>query len=296
MSEPTTLLADAAIEWYDRNARDLPWREPGVGAWEVLVSEVMLQQTQVTRVVPAFRNFLRRYPSVRSLAAAPLREVLGAWAGLGYNRRAVNLSSAARTIVRSHGGRVPSSPEFLRTLPGVGPYTAAALASLAFGLPVPAIDTNVARVVARARLGGEPREVRRGDLEAAARDWLDPTDPGAWNQALMDLGREVCRPAPRCSECPLSRGCRFHAAGLRVARTGRPRAPFRGSIREVRGAVIRELRDRPSASVAALARLTGEPASRVIEAIRALARDGLVEASAAAIEGRPRGRVRLPRD
>src|SRR5438876_715357 len=128
----------------------------------------MLQQTQAARVAPAFGRFVERFPTVRDLAAAPRAEVLRAWAGLGYNRRAVALSEAARAIVRDHSGRVPSDPAALQRLPGVGPYTAAAVASLAYGVPAPALDTNVRRVVARARVGTEPHEVRAGDLRSAA--------------------------------------------------------------------------------------------------------------------------------
>jgi A/G-specific adenine glycosylase len=262
----------------------------------VLVSEVMLQQTQVARVLPAFREFVRRFPTVSVLAAVPRREVLRAWSGLGYNRRAVNLSEAARLIVRDHAGLVPSNVEELMALPGVGSYTAAAVASIAFGIPVAALDTNVTRVVARARLGAEAHEVPRVRLRKAAADWLDRRDPGSWNQALMDLGREVCRPAPRCEVCPLFGGCAFRNAERRPVVSPRRQAAFPGSFRQVRGAVIRELRDGPSASVAALARELGESVDRVGDAVRALARDGLVEASPAALGGHPRGRVRLAGD
>ncbi|HYT79600.1 MAG TPA: A/G-specific adenine glycosylase [Actinomycetota bacterium] len=286
-------MRNALLDWYRPRRRMYPWRSARPDPYGVLVSEVMLQQTQVARVVPAFREFVRRFPTVRSLAAAPRREVLRAWSGLGYNRRAVGLSEAARAIVTDYEGRVPSAPETLRTLPGVGPYTAAAVASLAFGIPVPALDTNAARVVARTRLGAEPYEVRRKTLEVAAAGWLDHGDPGAWNQALMDLGREVCQPVPRCAACPLSGSCRFRAEGREGAPAKRPRSPFPGSIRRVRGVIILLLRDRTSASVGALAREIGEPRDRVVEAIGTLARDGLVEASGAAMQGRPGGRVRL---
>jgi A/G-specific adenine glycosylase len=286
---------EALLEWYRPRRRMYPWRSASPEPYRVLVSEVMLQQTQVARVVSAFQEFMRRFPTVRSLAAAPRHEVLRAWSGLGYNRRAVSLSESARLIVGDHGGRVPSAPEMLRSLPGVGAYTAAAVASLAFGLPVATLDTNAARVVARARLGAEPHELGRKALEVAAADWLDPGDPGAWNQALMDLGREVCKPGPRCEVCPLSGACAFRAARRTSTVSPRRRPPFPGSIRRVRGAVVRELRDRASMSVGVVARQIGEPSDRVAEAVRALVREGLVEASAAAIAGHPRGRVRLAR-
>jgi A/G-specific adenine glycosylase len=287
---------DALIEWFRPRRALYPWRSAQPDPYRVLVSEVMLQQTQAARVVPAFREFLRRFPSVAALAAAPRREVLRAWSGLGYNRRAVNLSEAARRIVREHGGRVPSEPEVLRKLPGVGPYTAAAVSSIAFGIPVPALDTNVARVVARARLGAEPHDMQRSRLQELAVDWVDRRDPASWNQALMDLGREVCRPLPRCEVCPVAEACSFRARGLVARSSPRRQPPFAGSFRRVRGSVIRALRDRPSASIEVLSRQAGEPRERIAEAVRALARDGLLEASPAAKAGLPRGRVRLAGD
>ncbi|MFM8944409.1 MAG: hypothetical protein ACKOI0_04100 [Actinomycetota bacterium] len=166
----------------------------------------MLQQTQASRVVPAYRAFLRRFPTIASLARAPRSAVVGAWSGLGYNRRAIALADAARAIVRDHGGRIPRAAADLRTLPGVGPYTAAAVASIAFGEPIAAVDVNVRRVVARARLGADPHALDAATIDAEAARWLDRRDPGSWNQALMDLGREHCRSVPRCDGCPLARG------------------------------------------------------------------------------------------
>jgi A/G-specific adenine glycosylase len=259
-----------------------------------MVSEVMLQQTQAARVAEMFRTFLLRFPTIDALAAASRAEVLRAWNGLGYNRRAVALSKAARIIVRDHGGRVPSDSNALTHLPGVGPYTAAAVASLAFGAPVPAIDTNVARVVARAILGKEPHATRRADVRRAAERWLARSDPAAWNQALMDLGRDICRPRPRCPECPLFIGCRFRRTGELPKPGSRRPEPFEGSFRQVRGAVVKALRDRRSMSLSGLARAVGRPVPRVVEAVTALASDGLVDAGPAALGGSPRGRVRLP--
>jgi len=287
--DPTAALLD----WYRPRREQYPWRSPRPDPYRVLVSEVMLQQTQVARVVPTFGEFLRRFPTLSALAAAPLGEVLRAWSGLGYNRRASNLSETARRIIRDHGGRVPAAPEALRMLPGVGPYTAAAVASIAFGLPVPALDTNLARVVARVRLGTEAHEVQRAWVRDAAAEWIDQEDPGSWNQALMDLGREVCKPTPRCEACPLSRSCTFRTLAREARPSPRRQPRFLGSFRRVRGAVIHMLRHRPWASVGTLARDSGESVERMTEAVRALARDGLVEASSAALAGRPRGRVRL---
>jgi A/G-specific adenine glycosylase len=286
----------AIRDWYRPRDRIYPWRSAEPDPYRVLVSEMMLHQTQAARVAPAFTRFLRRFPTVTDLAAAPRSAVLRTWSGLGYNRRAVYLSEAARLIAWEHGGRVPSAPEILRTLPGIGPYTSAAVASIAFGVPVSALDTNAARVVARFRLGVEPREVPRVNLEAAAADWLDPQEPGAWNQALMDLGREVCRVTPRCDLCPLARGCGFRAAGRSRLPSRRRQSPFAQSLRRVRGAVIRSLACRPSASIDMLCREAGDSPDRIAEAVRALARDGLVDASPEALSGQLRGRLRLAPD
>jgi len=264
----------ALLGWYGPRRRAYPWR----GArdpYRILVSEVMLQQTQAPRVVPAYRSFLRRFPTLRALAAAPRRDVVLAWAGLGYNRRAVALSEAARAIVRVHGGRVPSELAALQALPGIGSYTAAAVASIAFGVPVAAIDTNVRRIAARVIDGtDEVSPARERELAAA---WLDAGRPGDWNQALMDLGREVCRPRPRCDACPLRPGCRFVALGVTPLPARRRQGAFEGSFRQVRGAVVRVLRERGTATVADLAGLTGADAARVAVAVERLREDGLVE-------------------
>lgn len=278
---------EALLTWYAPRRNVYPWRHGRRTAYRVMVSEVMLQQTQAARVVPAYRGFLRRFPSVRALASATPAEVLRAWAGLGYNRRAVALSEAARAIVRLHGGRVPSDPSALRSLPGIGPYTAAAVASIAFGEPVAAVDTNVRRIVARALGGREPDAIAPAELLRGAQAWLDVEEPAAWNQALMDLGREVCRPIPRCEVCPLAASCRFRAAGRRGRRTSRAQPAFEGSMRQVRGGVVRVLRERDPLTPAAVARSTGEPIERVRRALDALVRDGIVERT-------PAGRVRLP--
>ena len=251
----------------------------------MLVSEVMLQQTQAPRVGAAYTAFLRRFPSAWALARAPRRDVLLAWDGLGYNRRAVALSEAARAIVRDHAGRVPADAAALRLLPGVGTYTAAAVSSIAFGLPVAAVDTNVRRIVSRVFEATD--DVAPGRVRELAQGWLDRRDPGGWNQALMDLGREVCRPEPRCDRCPLRRSCGFAAGHAQPSAPRRAQGPFEGSFRQVRGAVVRALRARASATVEGLAVCTGFDADRVHEAVRRLSAEGLLEVRGA--------RVRLAR-
>ena len=283
---------EALLVWFRANGPDYPWRRREDDPYAVLISEVMLQQTQAARVAEAFPVFMDRFPDVPTLAAASRANVLRAWAGLGYNRRAVALHEAARAIVREHDGRVPADLASLLALPGVGPYTAAAVASIAFGEPVPAIDTNARKVVARLALGAEPGEVRASAIADSATRWLTRDRPGEWNQAVMNLGREVCRPVPRCELCPLAAACRFRAGGRAVMgrRGGGRRQPaFEGSMRQVRGGVVRELRARASAiTLVTLSGALGEPPSRVEEAVGALEREGLVERT-------PAGRVRLPR-
>jgi A/G-specific adenine glycosylase len=284
----------ALLRWYRPRRAAYPWR--GADPYGVWVSEVMLQQTQASRVVPAYVAFVGRFPDARALAAAPRGEVLRAWGSLGYPRRAVALSDAARLMVRDHGARIPDDPAVLAGLPGIGPYTAAAIAALGYGRPVAALDTNVRRVTSRSLLGREPHLVAGPELAAAAGAWLGAGRPGDVLQALMDLGRTVCRPVPRCDACPLARTCRFRLEGAVPERGGRRQPAYAGSLREVRGAVLRALRSRRSggASISSLAATTGFRAERVTDAVRGLAADGVVAAGPGALAGRPRGRVALP--
>jgi A/G-specific adenine glycosylase len=279
----------ALRQWFADRRRAYPWR----GArdpYRILVSEVMLQQTQASRVAPAYRAFVRRFPTIRALVAASQADVLRAWDGLGYNRRAVALHEAARRVVEQ-GGRLPAEPESLRRLPGVGPYTSAAVASIAFGVPVPAVDTNGDRVVRRFVLGRD--DAGRSEIRRAAEAWLDRRDPGGWNQAVMDLGREVCRPVPRCDVCPLAQMCAFRLGGARTAPRRPRQSRFDGSSRQLRGAVVRILRDREQLTLATLAMLTGRPQADVASVVRDLAAEGLVRAGPAVLRGDARGRIRL---
>ncbi len=282
---------EAVLAWFRPRRTAYPWRRTR-DPYAVLVSEIMLQQTQAARVAAAFGPFLRRFPTVRALAAARRSDVLRAWGGLGYNRRAVALHEAARVIVREHEGRVPADPPALRRLPGVGPYTATATASLAFDAPVAAVDTNVRRITARVHTGLD--EATPATTRGLADAWLDPRGPGAWNQALMDLGREVCRPRPRCEVCPLAAVCAFRARGAEPRPRRSRSEPFEGSNRQLRGAVIRVLRHRSPVTLGSLAREVDPEGERVRRVVAALAREGLVAAGPAAVRGRPGGRVRLP--
>jgi len=223
--------------WYRSHARELPWRTaPGVVAdpYSVWLSEIMLQQTTVVTVAPYYRNFLTRWPRVEDLAEAPLDAVLSAWAGLGYYARARNLHACARAVCADHGGRFPDTEAELRTLPGIGPYTAAAIAAIAFGRRALPVDGNVERVTARyfavaASLPGAKTELRRRAEELLPAEFNDDYPYGDVAQALMDLGATVCTPAkPRCDSCPLAGDCQGRAAGLaaelprRAPRRARP--------------------------------------------------------------------------
>jgi A/G-specific adenine glycosylase len=269
-------LRAVLLEWYRRRPHDYPWRTANPDPYAVLVSEVMLQQTQAARVAPAYRAFLERFPDVGALSSAARAELLRAWGGLGYPRRALALREAARAIVRHHDGRVPSDPAVLRTLPGVGPYTAAAVASIAFGVPVAAVDTNVRRVTARVVHGTDPGGITPRQLQADADAMVDPASPGEWSQALMDLGRFVCRPVPRCGECPLASGCRWNLEGGSPRPAARRQPTFEGSERQARGRVLAVLRERGGATVGELAAETGMPVARTSSAATGLAADGLV--------------------
>jgi len=203
------------LAWYEGEARALPWRK-STDPYAILVSEVMLQQTRVETVIPYYERFLRAYPTVEALARAPIDDVLKLWEGLGYYRRAHNLHRASREVVHQHAGRIPADHVALRALPGIGPYTAAAVASIAFGEDEPVLDGNVVRVLARwFRVSGDPRRSdTRRSLEAVARSLIPAGRAGAFNQALMDLGARVCAPRlPRCEACPVEAVCEAHQAG-----------------------------------------------------------------------------------
>lgn len=254
LPRPAGELRAALLRWYDRARRRLPWRaEPGAPAdpYSVLLSEVMLQQTTVATVAERFGTFRARFPSLAALAAAPLDEVLHAWQGLGYYRRARALHALAREIVERRGAELPADPDELAGLPGIGPYTAAAVAAIAFERPVVPVDGNVARVLSRLVALEQPLPAALPDLRQLGASLADGTRPGDFAQALMDLGATLCRPtAPDCAACPWRGACRAHAqgreAGLPV-RSPRPVRPLRHAtaflVRRADGAVL--LRRRP---------------------------------------------------
>lgn len=204
------------LRWYRRHRRDLPWRGEA-SPYRVWVSEVMLQQTQVATATPYYHRFIARFPDIQSLASAPLDEVLKLWEGLGYYARARHLHRAAQEIVEKHRGRLPDNYAALRRLPGFGDYTAAAVASIAFGEPVPAVDGNARRVLARlfAVTGIVTRNPAARRIRELAQELVDPHAPGDWNQALIELGALVCLPKqPHCTDCPVQTACLAHRQGL----------------------------------------------------------------------------------
>lgn len=239
-------LHRAVTDWYDDAARDLPWRDPSYSPWGVMVSEFMLQQTPVVRVLPVWRAWMQRWPRPADLAAASSGEAVRAWGRLGYPRRALRLHAAAVQITERHGGRVPAAHELLLALPGVGAYTAAAIAVFAFGDRQTVVDTNIRRVHARVVLG---RALPARSLTAAelrlAEDLMPDDDVLAvrWNQAVMELGALVCTArSPRCGQCPVRDACAWVAAG-RPEPVEAPRGQrWHGTDRQVRGAVMAVLR------------------------------------------------------
>jgi A/G-specific adenine glycosylase len=307
MTDPT-LLADArarVLDWFGRAGRDLPWRATR-DPYRVLVAEVLAQQTQAARAAEAWPRFLERFPDVAALADATPAEVLRAWQGLGYNRRALALRATAQAVVERGGW--PDTVEGLAALPGVGPYTARAVACFALGLQVAPVDTNVARVLARALLGSDPAELGPAARQRLADQALPPPSTGeprrgapdpsgrawAWSSALMDVGARHCRPRPVCRGCPLELSCRWRALGA-AAPPSRPRAqaPFATSDRRWRGAVVRVLAGAPGGlDPAALAEAVDaaaadRPAGWFEGLLAGLESEGLVAAG-------PDGRLRLP--
>lgn len=282
----------ALLEWFGSRQRDLPWRRTR-DPWAVLVSELMLQQTQVARVIPKYEAFIDEWPTAAMCAAAPLADIVTAWAGLGYNRRAVNLHRCAQVVVAEHGGRLPDDLDALLALPGIGPYTARAVLAFAFESDeVGVLDTNAARVLAR----WEGRTWRRSAAQRLADEAVAPSAGWAWNQAMLDLGATRCRPrSPRCDECPVSPWCAWFQAGnpepdpaVGSAGVSGGQSVFVGSDRQGRGRLVDALRTGPvsAADLAAVMGWPGDPdrADRVAATVVA---DGL-----AVID--PEGTYRLP--
>jgi A/G-specific adenine glycosylase len=288
--------ATAILGWYAAHARDLPWRKPGASPWAILVSEIMLQQTPVARVLPAYEAWLARWPTPASLAAASPADAVRQWGRLGYPRRALRLHSAARVIVEQHGGAVPDSLSALRALPGVGSYTAAAIASFAFGQRHAVLDTNVRRVLARL-VEGVPRPAASPTvMEVKLAESLLPTEPRLaprWSVAVMELGALVCSAdRPRCDSCPVVSTCAWHQAGSPDAdpgRAGRRSQPYEGTDRQCRGRLLAVLRDADEPVPATRLDAAWPDAQQRDRALASLLADGLAEAM-------PGGCYALPAD
>jgi len=246
-TEPGAIAA-AANAWYAAHGRDFLWRRPGMSAWGILLIEVMAQQTQIQRAAGTALVWLERWPSPAALAAAPVAEVIKAWGRLGYPRRAVALHAAATAIAERHGDVVPADPAALTALPGIGPYTAHAVASFAYGVRVPVVDTNVRRVLHRALLGVDtlaPATRRDQELMASILP-ASAEETRITNVAVMELGALLCTPrSPDCEACPIRDACAWRAAGYPAAegprRAGQPR--FEGSDRQLRGRIMALLRE-----------------------------------------------------
>ena len=280
---PSSLLHQRILDWYSTEARDLPWRLPGVSAWGVLVSEVMLQQTPVTRVEPAWRSWMSQWPTPADLAASAPGDAVHAWGRLGYPRRALRLHGAAVAMVERHGGQVPDAVEELRALPGVGAYTAAAVSAFAFGRRTAVVDTNVRRVLTRIVLGAGQAapSLTRAELDLAGS--LLPESPDVartWGVAVMELGALVCSArSPRCPGCPVRDLCAWQGAGHPAYEgpTRRPQ-PWHGTDRQCRGTLLAMLRatSGPVTAHAVSAAWSSDDTQRE-RCLDSLVADGLVE-------------------
>ena len=292
-----TALRNAILDWFVMSGRRLAFRTTR-DPYAILVSELMAQQTQAARAAEAWAAWMARFPTVDALASAPTADVLRAWAGLGYNRRAIQLHRAAKAIVAEHGGSVPGTVDGLRRLSGVGPYTARAVAAIAFGLRVGAVDTNVRRVLGRIVAGGAEALAPAG-LQALADAVVPPDRAGDWTHALMDIGAGPCRPRnPRCADCPAMAWCRY-AVGEQAPRrpaversARRPAAAFPSTTRWLRGRIIARARDAADGALIPFrGAIGGHDPAAVREAVLALGAEGLLE-----VHETPDGpEARLPR-
>ena len=261
MSAPYT---EPVLGWYASHQRDLPWRAPGTTPWSVLVSEIMLQQTPVARVLPAHTAWIARWPTPAALAAEPAGEAIRQWGRLGYPRRALRLHETATLLVLRHGGTVPADREALLALPGIGSYTAAAVASFAFGQRHAVLDTNVRRVLARLVVGQPTPAAAPSVAETRLAESLLPAEPAVaarWSVAVMELGALVCTAAsPQCGRCPVARDCAWLAAGRPPQAPGRRTQRYDGTDRQCRGRLLAVLRESgPPVSRADLDAVLGRP-------------------------------------
>lgn len=268
---------DVLLNWYQENKRELPWRD--TSPWGVLISEFMLQQTPVTRVLPQWHRWMELWPTPEKLAQAPLSEALREWGRLGYPRRAKRLHQCAQAIVRDHAGKVPQSLEELRSLPGVGEYTAAAIRAFAFGKSEVVLDINIRRLYARCWSGiSAPSSSLNNAERELARSLIPVNDDGTWAAATMELGALVCKARnPLCAECPLAEICSWRALGYpQTEVASKKSAQWHGSDRQCRGIIMNALRESDSLLEVELAKLWSNQ-SQYEKAIASLLDDGLIE-------------------
>jgi A/G-specific adenine glycosylase len=283
--------ADPVLGWYAGNARDLPWRAAGVSPWAVLVSEIMLQQTPVSRVLPAYHAWLERWPAPAALAADPAGEAVRQWGRLGYPRRALRLHETATIVTGRYAGELPSTRDELLALPGIGAYTAAAVAVFAFGRKHAVLDTNVRRVLARLESGQEFPGAQVSAAEYRLAESLLPEDAAVaarWSVAVMELGALTCTAAsPNCAECPLAASCAWLSAGQPAAEIRPVGQTYEGTDRQCRGRLLAVLRDsREPVAQSRLDAVWPDPVQRA-RALDGLVADGLVDPL-------PDGRFALP--
>ncbi|MGN6791558.1 MAG: A/G-specific adenine glycosylase [Streptosporangiaceae bacterium] len=290
----TTRFEVPLTAWYAASARDLPWRRPGVGAWPILVSEFMLQQTPVSRVLPAYEAWLGRWPDAAALAAATPGDAVRQWGRLGYPRRALRLHACAEVITARHGGEVPASISELRALPGVGSYTAAAVASFAFGQRHPVLDTNVRRVLSRLVAGQDlsPRSSAGVAETKLAESLLPPADAkraSTWSVSVMELGALICTATrPACGKCPLAADCAWLLNGSPAPQAKRrPAQRYQGTDRQCRGAVLAVLRNAPGPVPAASLGVCWPEPDQLARVLGALIQDGLASSHEGGLIGLP---------
>lgn len=288
----------ALIDWYRAGHRALPWRESR-DPYRILVSEIMLQQTQADRVVPKYHAFLAEFPTLHALADVPASAVIRAWAGLGYNRRALNLQRACQAVVERFGGAMPASVEELRSLPGVGPYTAGAIACFAFEQNVGFVDTNIRRVLHRVESGPDLPEpsLNAREIEQLAARLVPPGMGYVWNQALIELGATTCQARTvACERCPVADWCAARptirqALALGPTRSGKPAERFETSSRYFRGRIVALLRDAPhglsARQLGRAIKLDAEADAWIEPHLGGLLRDGLIVANGAALRETP---------
>lgn len=282
---PCAATADASvaavIDWFQSAGRDLPWRHRGVSPWAILVSEVMLQQTPVVRVLPRWLAWQERWPTPQALADAPVADVLRAWDRLGYPRRALRLRECAIEVTARYDGQLPADDAQLRSLPGIGEYTAAAVMAFGFGQRSVVLDTNVRRVIARFLGGtaGPPPHLTAGERAAAAAIVpAEPAQAARWAAASMELGALICTARrPLCDECPIARTCRWRAAGYPAAAPNATRRTqaWHGTDRQVRGKVMALLRSRPELTWAEIRAEVTAPDAQLERSVAGLVSDGL---------------------